>query len=148
MRGGQVVVLRELFAFAIGIMVMLGVIYIFDSIISPELSRFSLNEQAYSILFHVNSLLEKSSFLSRSLADASLSIVERMPDNIADHTYSVYAFGNELCIKTRGVTVMVNCINTTLDADISGDYSSGNDLIINASFINDSLVLVFESYVV
>jgi hypothetical protein len=147
MRGGQVVVLRELFAFSLGIMVMFGVVFIFNSIVSPELEKFSLNEQAYSMLFHVNSLLEKASFLARSLADSSLVLTEDLPDELADHSYTVSAFDNQLCIQTRGVTVLVNCINITLDAEISGDYKSGNEMVIDSSFINDTLVITFDNYV-
>ena len=80
MRRAQTIVLRELFSFAMGVMVMLGIVSIFNSAITPELQEYSLNEQTYSLLYHVNSLFEKVLVLSNEFGDSFVNLTETLPN--------------------------------------------------------------------
>jgi len=146
-RRGQIVVLRELFTFVMGIIIMLSVLYIFNSVILPEISEYSVNEQAYAVLFHVNSLLTRVETMTRSVNGALVSLHQDMPETINNNNYRVYNNSNQLCIRTSGDRVLSHCVNMSVDASVSGNYLSGTELMINSSFDNGQVLIDFDNVV-
>ena len=146
-RKGQVVVLRELFSFAIGVVVMLSVVTIFNTSVSPQLKEYSVNEQSYSMLYHFHSLFEKSLTLARTDDGAAISIQETLPNEIAEQSYRIYVSNSELCIRTKGDVSIIRCINTTVPAVISGNFLSGSELMLNSSVTESGMSISFGNYI-
>lgn len=145
-RKGQVVVLRELFSFAMGVVVLLGIITIFNTNITPELEEYSVNEQAYSMLFHVYSLMENSMQLARSSINSTVVMLDELPLQLSNQPYRIYPSNdNQLCIRTRGDVILNPCINMTLPATINGNYLSGTFIQINATLKGSELYLNFSN---
>ncbi|MFA5406846.1 MAG: hypothetical protein WC307_05835 [Candidatus Nanoarchaeia archaeon] len=144
-RRGQVVVLRELFAFVMGTLIMITVVIMFNSIMLPELEDYSVNEQTYSVLFHVHSLLEKVNTLTHESSNTIVSLQQEMPDSINDNTYRIYTEANQLCIRTKGGQVFSHCVNMSVAASINGNFLSGTDIIINSSLVDSSVLIDFDN---
>ncbi|MBD3312677.1 hypothetical protein GF352_04465 [archaeon] len=138
--------MRELFAFAFGVIIMIAVVTIFSSSVSPELEEYSVNEQSYSLLFHIHSLFQRTVKLARETTNTSVVVYGKMPAQLADNDYRLYIEDSQLCLITRGDTVIDNCINITLAGNYSGNFLSGTDLIINGSLVNDTAEVIFDNY--
>lgn len=138
--------MRELFAFAFGVIIMIAVVTIFSSSVSPELEKYSVNEQSYSLLFHIHSLFQRTVNLARETTNTSVVVYGRMPAQLADNDYRLFIEDSQLCLVTRGDTIINNCINITLAGNYSGNFLSGTDLIINGSLVNDTAEVVFDNY--
>lgn len=139
----QSVIIRELLAFALGVLIMTVISSIFFSSVSPGISDYSLNEQSRSLLFHVNSLVEKAFSLTQETVNTSTLLMADMPSALLDQPYSLSVEGNQLCLETQG---FIDCINMTVSASVSGSFSSSHDLLINGFFSDDMVILMISNY--
>lgn len=143
MNKSQSVILRELFAFAMGVLLMTVISSIFFTDVSTGIGDYSLNEQAGSLLFHVNSLIEKAFSLTQSTLNTSTIIIADMPSSLVKQPYSLTVTGNELCLSTKGLS---DCINLTVSASVNGSFSSSHDLMITGFLSGNTVFLVIDNY--
>ncbi len=130
---GQAVVIRELFAFAIGVAVMIAIVSLFNNTILPKIRDFSINEEAYLALFHVHSLIERTSTILRDGGSDEVIIKVQMPDKISDQHYRIFVDGDDLCLKTSGKVILKRCINLVLDTSVSGNFLSGTEMKLDVT---------------
>jgi len=142
-RQGQVVVLRELFSFIMGIFLLLSIVLLFNDEVAPGIKKMTVNEKVYSMIFHVNSLLEKTKTLARDINNAEIYFQREMPDKLSGQTYRVYTNSNQLCVRTSGDVILNRCVNMTINA--SGNYLSGTDIFFNATFKGNDVMLAFDN---
>ena len=124
------VVLREVFAFAIGLAVMISISSLFANDIAPDISRMSVSVQLSSVFSHVNALLAEAESLINE-EDNNLTVIADMPSMIGPMQFRVYTSANQLCVKTFGQFILLRCGELRLNSSVNGNYLSGSQLQIN-----------------
>lgn len=131
MRKGQMVVLRELFAFSLGLAVMITTSSMFATIISPEISRMSVETQLSSALAHINSVITQTESLLINGFNTSLTVYAELPGMLGTTQFRAFTENGMICAKTFGQFVFKKCAENRLESNISGNYLSGSELKID-----------------
>lgn len=137
MRKAQIVVLREIFTFALGLAVMITIAGFFAVTIAPEISEMSVQSQLESLTTHVSSLIGQTESVLINGFNTSLTFFAELPSFLGTSEYRVYIDNNSLCARTTSQFVLRNCLKIISNSTLSGNYLSGSELEINA-FKNDS----------
>ncbi|HLE05811.1 MAG TPA: hypothetical protein VI790_00505, partial [Candidatus Nanoarchaeia archaeon] len=150
MRGkrGQEVVLRELFSFALGVIIMFLIIVMFNLILAPQIKEFSVNEQAYSMIYHFNSIFENAHESITNLNTDSLALSYELPSDVGGQSYRVFVDAGELCVRTRGDVAILRCTPLNTHATVAGSYLSGTDLSLIVSEQNGEIKVNFNNVAV
>lgn len=129
-RKTQVVAIREVLHFGIGLLLLVSVILLFNNI-KPIVEDFALQRHVENINSHVNYLLTSIIQAGDSIATGSLSATYSLPDKLGDYDYTVYISGSELCTRlvSRDISDCLGLLDSS--PDFNGVYMSGGNLEIN-----------------
>lgn len=141
-RKTQVVAIREVLHFGIGLLLLVSVILLFNNI-KPIVEDFSLQRHVENINSHVNYLLTSIIRAGNSIATGSLSASYSLPDKLGEYDYTVFISGSELCtsIVSRDISDCLVLLDSSPMFD--GIYMSGGDLEIklNKTLTGTSILL-------
>ena len=129
-RKSMMVVLREVFAFTFGVLVLVTVTSMFNTTMIPEIKKFSYNEQLQGIISQINSMIVRVDYQMRSGVNSTFTIIGGMPSRIDRNSYRVFVDGNRLCARSTGDVVMTRCLNYSTNSVLTGNYLSGTEILI------------------
>lgn len=146
-RKGLTVVLREVFAFAFGIFILISVTSMFNGVIVPSIKKFSYNEQLLGLIEQVNSMVIRVDDIIRDGVNTTFMIKGELPSKVGVSSYRVYVEGNLLCARTSSDYIVTRCINYTTSSVLSGNYLGGTEMKITGVNNPDTgSVITFENY--
>ena len=144
-RKTQLYAIREVFQFAMGIVLLASVVFLFYHRIIPTVREFALTLEANNINSQVAYLLSKSeNLLNRSIWEGSINMTYPMPSDLSGNDYSIYFSSGKICTIVHGIAVC-KCKDYGTDASLSGYFNSGGDLKLNLTKSNGLISVVMSN---
>lgn len=127
-RKSQAVAVREVFHFMAGVLLLIGVIELFN-VIKPDVENFALAKQAGNVNTQLNYVFSQLLTVSDRLSEGSVTAFYAMPGQLGDYTYRVYFNATQVCTLVKGT--ILDCLYMSINSPtFSGLFSSGGDLKI------------------
>lgn len=118
---GQVQIFTEFLTFAIGIITVISITYIFSQQLSPLIIKEATNKQLESAINHVNVLSSQLIQHSNTFKNKKQTLIINMPNTIGQKPYQIYALKDKLCATTNEY---LKCLENTYS--VTGTYTSGS----------------------
>jgi len=144
---GLLVVLREIFAFTFGILILITITSMYNTVITPNIRLYSYNEQLLGIVEHINSILTRVDNCIKDGINTTFIVKEDMPSKVGTSPYRVYIQDSQICAKTTGDIIVTRCISYTTSSMVTGGYFGGTALYVEGH--NDpssGLTITFKNY--
>jgi len=133
---GQIQVFSEFLSFAIGVVVVISIIFIFTNILTPALVDEALDIQMKNVLSQVESIGLQVNDLSNTFDEKSVSLYVNLPSSLNDYNYDLFVRDENFCIVLSDPAYQY-CKSNVLDFE--GFFYSGKRMILT----KDSVKLTF-----
>ncbi len=124
-RKSQVQAVHEVFAFAIGLSMMISITYLFTEIVYPPMAKSTTDLNMENINAHIDTILAMAESTIFELDSAKLSFVVGMPEKIQDYLYYVKIENKQICSRTSNIEADAVCQTYSTNSLVSGSYTSG-----------------------
>ncbi|VVB74149.1 Uncharacterised protein [Candidatus Tiddalikarchaeum anstoanum] len=142
-RKTQIFAVREVLQFAMGVLLLISVIVLFNSI-KPIVENFSLQKQADNVNSHVNYILSSVEDAGELITEGSIESEYDLPEKIGGYEYRIYFNESSVCTLIRGVKDISTCLDYTItQSSVDGFFTSGGKLqiLLNKTLDNSAIYL-------
>lgn len=139
MRKGQAQIFSEFLSFALGLVVMMSIAFIFSSYLAPELVGEATNEHLNNLLEQVQTAASQLDYYSDYFSSRTQTLKLNVPTKLVKRTYEVYEYNGKLCASVSG-TEYLKCVNT--DYNIEGSFVSGTKMLITIDKDKEGIITI------
>ncbi len=129
----QTLIVKEVLFFAIGVVVVAGIITLFNQVLSSQLKTYTINKKANYILNQLDYITYTLYTLSaKSSTISNITYTLNTPPTLSGGFYTIEVEdGRAFCIKFSE-TGSTTCLNASLPTDtfLSGEHFSSENIII------------------
>lgn len=138
----------EVFRISWGVILLISVIYLFYSVIIPNITEYSLTLGVRNINSNLNLILSKIINLdSYELIEDEIDFSYSFPDNLEGNSYSIYLDNDEICtiINAFSIKECKEIVFPHEGISLSGLYLSGGTFNINFVIDSEDKILTFTN---
>ena len=128
MSRGQAQIFAEFLGFAIGLVVVISIAFIFSNYLSPEIVNEALDHHMDNILKQVELAASQLLYYSDYFGDKTMTLKLNFPTKLNRYTYEIYKFNEKLCVSVTG-TENMKCVDNAYN--IKGAFVSGTRFLLD-----------------
>lgn len=143
-RKSQIFAVREIFQFAIGVVLLISIISLFNTTVTPIVENYALEKEVNNINSHIYYIIQSIIDSGNELITGDISTVFEMPNSLGDYAYRVYFNNSKICtlIEDKGIT---DCFETNNSVTMTGVFLSGGDLQVDFNKDLSSTTLILSN---
>ncbi|PIO00404.1 hypothetical protein COT72_01720 [archaeon CG10_big_fil_rev_8_21_14_0_10_43_11] len=142
MKRGQIQILTEFLGFAVGIVVVIAVTYLFSQYLGPLVINEAMDFHLKNVVKQIQTSASSIEYYANVFEDKTITLRIDLPSRINRYSYEVFVDGNMLCASVPG-TLYEACENNT--QDIRGVFISGSRMNLKIERFDASWLVTMSS---
>jgi len=127
MSKGQVQVFTEFLSFAIGLVLVISVTYVFSEKVAPVIIKAAMDNHMANIIKQIQASASQLRYFAKEFYDKTISLKLDLPNKIVLYNYKVTTNSSNMCVSMIDSNFSLCRTN---QFNISGFYVSGTRLVL------------------
>ena len=129
----QVVPVREMLSFVMGLVLVTSITTLFVTLVYPRTTVYANEQNTLNLIAHIDNILMQVSSSAGEFETATVDFSAELPKKIQDNIYSVKIENKNICISIVESSAEPICRTYSANAVITGSYVSGSSMLVKAN---------------